>query len=151
MLSLEFKTLFERTLGLITDPTILDLEPYDLKELQKEWLFRALSDPRITNLFSSITVDESNGSIEFELNSSNGDFSDKNFITELLSMGMVIAWLQPQVDSKLNTAAFFGGKEEKKLKDDYKALAERLNAIKTQQHKIIRDRGYIKNPYINGE
>lgn len=64
---------------------------------------------------------------------------------------MAIQWLQPQVDSILNTAPMIGGKEEKKLLDNHKYSIQRLESMKTEQKKMIRDYGYMYNSYLSKE
>ena len=79
----------------------------------------------------------------FTLNNSVDEESDKDFVLEILSLGMAIEWLQPQVDSVIHTSVMIGGKEEKKLLDNHKNMIERLDSMKKEQNKMIRDYGYI--------
>ena len=44
-----------------------------------------------------------------------------------------------------------GGKEEKKLLDNHKNMIDRLDSMKKEQNKMIRDYGYMYNSYINGD
>ena len=44
-----------------------------------------------------------------------------------------------------------GGKEEKKLLDNHKNMIDRLDSMKTELNKTIRDYGYMYNSYINSE
>ena len=87
----------------------------------------------------------------FTLNNSVDEESDKDFVLEILSLGMAIEWLQPQVDSVIHTSVMIGGKEEKKLLDNHKNMIDRLDSMKKEQNKMIRDYGYINNSYIRGE
>ena len=151
MLSLKFKKIFSRSLGSITDPILAQMSDCDREEIQTEWLHRALADPKIFSLFSALIVKDNEMVIETEMKQPINSFTDENFVIELLVMGMTIAWLQPQVDSVVNVAPMIGGKEEKKLLDNHKNSIERLESLKLQLHKMIRDRGYIKNSYISGE
>ena len=151
MLSIDFETVFSWARGLITDLNLVQLNDSDREEIQTEWLMRSLSDPRIANLFSDFTINEEEMKFQVELKNPGNNYSDKLYVIELLALGMTIAWLQPQVDSVLNTAPMIGGKEEKKILDNHKDSIERLKSLKVQQHKMIRDRGYIKNSYLNGD
>jgi hypothetical protein len=63
---------------------------------------------------------------------------------------MVIEWLQPRVDSVLYTAPMIGGKEEKKILDGHSNMINRLDSMKTELNKKIRDYGYMYNSYVNG-
>ena len=87
----------------------------------------------------------------FILNNSVDEDSDTDFVLEILSLGMAIEWLQPQVDSVIHTSVMIGGKEEKKLLDNHKNMIDRLDSMKKEQNKMIRDYGYMYNSYINGD
>ena len=41
--------------------------------------------------------------------------------------------------------------EEKKLLDNHKNMIDRLDSMKTEQNKMIRDYGYMYNSYIKGD
>ena len=88
--------------------------------------------------------------IEYELINANNEFSDNEYVIQVLVAGMVIEWLRPKVDSVKYTSAMIGGKEEKKILDGHKDMIERLDKLEKQLHKIIRDRGYIHNSYVDG-
>ena len=47
----------------------------------------------------------------FTLNNSVDEDSDTDFVLEVLSLGMAIEWLQPQVDSVIHTSVMMGGDE----------------------------------------
>ena len=151
MLSIDFETVFSWARGLITDPNLAQLEDLERDEIQTEWLLRSLSDPRITNLFSYFMINDEEMNFQVELKNPSNDYADKLYIIELLATGMAIAWLQPRVDSILNVAPMIGNKEEKMLLNNHKYSIELLKSLKIQQHKMIRDRGYINNSYLNGE
>jgi hypothetical protein len=86
--------------------------------------------------------------IEYELKNANDEYSDNEYVIQLFTTGMVIEWLRPKVDSVLYTAPMIGGKEEKKILDGHKDMIGRLDSLEKQLHKLIRDRGYIHNSYI---
>ena len=111
-------------------------------------LHSSLSKPRVRRIFKNIKLDDEIGQINFELNNSVDFKSDNDFVTDILSIGMVIEWLQPQIDSVINIAPMIGGKEEKKILDNYKYSIQRLKEMKIEQKKIIRDYGYMYNSYI---
>lgn len=148
---LPYETIFSRTRGRINDPKELSLDKTDLLEIYNERLHNVIGNPRVRRLFSSITFDDENSQIEFELNNPVDDASDEDFVADLFILGMTIEWLQPQVDSILHTSVMIGGKEEKKLLDNHKNMIDRLDSTKKELHKMIRDYGYMYNSYINTE
>ena len=145
---LSYSTLFSRVLNKINDPKELQLNENDLLEIYTERLHSVVGKPRVRRLFSSISLDDEIQEMTFTLNNSVDEESDKDFVLEILSLGMTIEWLQPQVDSVIHTSVMIGGKEEKKLLDNHKNMIERLDSMKKEQNKMIRDYGYMYNSYI---
>ena len=145
---LSYSTLFSRVLNKINDPKELSLDESDLLEIYTERLHSVVGKPRVRRLFSSISLDDEIQEMTFILNNSVDEESDKDFVLEILSLGMAIEWLQPQVDSIIHTSVMIGGKEEKKLLDNHKNMIERLDSMKKEQNKMIRDYGYMYNSYI---
>nr|DAJ60512.1 MAG TPA: hypothetical protein [Caudoviricetes sp.]DAZ75010.1 MAG TPA: hypothetical protein [Caudoviricetes sp.] len=148
---LPYETVFSRTRGRVNDPKELSLNENDLLEIYTERLHNVIGKPRVRRLFSSIVLDDEIQQIDFILNNSVDEASDIDFVTDLLILGMTIEWLQPQVDSILHTSVMIGGKEEKKLLDNHKNMIDRLDSMKTELNKMIRDYGYMYNSYINSE
>ena len=147
-MTLSYSTLFSRVLNKINDQKELSLDESDLFEIYTERLHSVVGKPRVRRLFSSISLDDEIQEITFTLNNSVDEESDKDFVLEILSLGMAIEWLQPQVDSVIHTSVMIGGKEEKKLLDNHKNMIERLDSMKKEQNKMIRDYGYMYNSYI---
>ena len=145
---LSYSTLFSRVLNKINDPKELSLDEKDLLEICTERLHSVVGKPRVRRLFSSISLDDEIQEMTFTLNNSVDEESDKDFVLEILSLGMAIEWLQPQVDSVIHTSVMIGGKEEKKLLDNHKNMIDRLDNMKKEQNKMIRDYGYMYNSYI---
>ena len=145
---LSYSTLFSRVLNKINDPKELSLDENDLLEIYTERLHSVVGKPRVRRLFSSLSLDDEIEEMTFTLNNSVDEESDKDFVLEILSLGMAIEWLQPQVDSVIHTSVMIGGKEEKKLLDNHKNMIERLDSMKKEQNKMIRDYGYMHNSYI---
>ena len=145
---LSYSTLFSRVLNKINDQKELSLDENDLLEIYTERLHSVVGKPRVRRLFSSLSLDDEIQEMTFTLNNSVDEESDKDFVLEVLSLGMAIEWLQPQVDSVIHTSVMIGGKEEKKLLDNHKNMIERLDSMKKEQNKMIRDFGYMYNSYI---
>lgn len=147
---ISYDKIYSRVLNKINDPKELSLNIDDLYEIYTERLHSVIGHPRVRRLFSSIILDDEVQELSFTLNNSVDEYSDKDFVLEILVLGMTIEWLQPQVDSILHTSIMIGGKEEKKLLDNHKNMIERLDNMKKEQHKMIRDYGYMYNAYIGG-
>ena len=148
---LSYSTLFSRVLNKINDPKELSLDENDLLEIYTERLHSVVGKPRVRRLFSTLSLDDEIQEMTFTLNNSVDEDSDTDFVLEVLSLGMAIEWLQPQVDSVIHTSVMIGGKEEKKLLDNHKNMIDRLDSMKKEQNKMMRDYGYMYNSYINGD
>ena len=145
---LSYSTLFSRVLNKINDTKELSLDESDLLDIYTERLHSVVGKPRVRRLFSTLSLDDEIQEMTFTLNNSVDEDSDTDFVLEILSLGMAIEWLQPQVDSVIHTSVMIGGKEEKKLLDNHKNMIERLDSMKKEQNKMIRDYGYMYNSYI---
>ena len=151
MIVIPYEDVYSRFRLKITDFKMLSMDEELLELMCQEWLMESISDPRFRHMFSSFSVNKDEKTISFELLYPVDEVSDTYFIISLLSLSMVIQWLQPQVDSILNTAPMIGGKEEKKLLDNHKYSIQRLQSMKEEQKKMIRDSGYMYNSYLNKE
>ena len=132
-----------------TDPTFFTKyskdEAYDL---MKEWLHSLVGIPYIKKCFSTITLDDELLELTFQLVNSVDEESDNYFVKDILSQGLVICWMQQKVDNIVNLSVVIGGKDEKTILNNYKANMTRLEEMKVQLRKTIRDYGYINNSYI---
>ena len=135
-----------------TDPTFYKKyskeEAYDL---MKNWLHSLVGTPYIRKCFSSITLDDTVLELTFQLNNPIDDESDNYFVKDIFAQGMVICWMQQQIDKDVNLAIAVGGKEEKTLLNNLKNNMNRVKTLRVNLRKTIRDYGYINNEYIGEE
>lgn len=150
-MTLSYEKIFSAARGLYTDPKELSLSADDLTEIYTERLNRVVGDTRVENMFLTLEMDDEVQRMEFVLNHPVSDGVDIRFVVRLLSLGMEIEWLQPQVDSILYSALFIGSTQEKKILDGHSNMINRLNSLKLQFNKMIRDHGYIHNSYLEQE
>ena len=135
-----------------TDPTFFTKyskeEAYDL---MKDWLHSIVGIPYVKKCFSSITLDDEVLELTFKLVNSVDEESDNYFVKDILSQGLVICWEQQQIDNIVNLSVVIGGKDEKTILNNYRNNITRLEDLKIQLRKTIRDYGYINNAYIGEE
>ena len=146
-----YESIFSRFRGRITDPVFANLSMNQQNEIMCEWIRAVIGKHRIRRIFSRIKLNDELQEMDFELRNKVDEDSDNDYVVELIVLGMAIEWLNPQVESVLNTAPMVGGKEEKKIIDNHKYSIERLDDMKSELNAMIRDRGYLHNSYINGE
>lgn len=136
-----YETVYNRFLAKITDFELPALPEEDFERMLYGFLVSAIS--KFVRCKSDLSLrDEDNQQFS-------ADLSDIEI--EILSLLMVTAWLEPQVNSVLTTKQMFGGKEEKfyaqsKHSEELRALYERsrLEALK-----LSRDRTYINSSYFD--
>ena len=150
-MTLSYEDIFSRVLGRYTDPKEMSLDEDDLYELYAERLHKVVADAYVRDIFDTLYLDDEVQEITYTLKRSVDDQSDEDYVLQILTDGMAIQWLEPQVDSILYTAPFIGTNQEKKILDGHKNMIDRLAAMKIDQHKLIRNRGYIHNSYLDGE
>ena len=153
MASLSYDEIFSDFLGSVTDYDLASIKIDDMYGLMTEYLHKTLSQSYVRRLFSSITFDDIVQMFTFEMDNSVDDAADLDFVRYILSKGMVVEWLKPQVRSKVNIAQFFGGKEQKWFSQaqHLSELRGLLEDTQLEMRKAIRDRGYIYNPYLEGK
>ena len=152
MTSLQYEDIFSYFLGYVTDFHIMNLTEDNAYSLMSEYMHKAASKPYVRRLFSTAIFDDDVEEFTYELKYQTDDDSDYDFTLDLLSKAMVIEWLQPQVKSKVNTMQFFGGKEQNfySQANHVSELRGLLEDITLEVRKMIRDRGYIHNTYLDG-
>lgn len=148
-----YKQIKSRFLSKIEDyKYLIESEDEINEEFFKEWLHSAIAKPQTRKLFSTVLI-EDNSDISFELNLSVDEFSDKEFVTEVLAYGVAIGWLEPKVYTVVNIQQMYGGKEQKfyAQANHVKAIQDLLERLEVKLNKLIRDHGTNNNSYLRGE
>lgn len=150
MTSLSYEDIFSNFLGRITDFKLLSLPDNQANAVMTEYLHKSVAQPYVDRLFSTRSYD--NDGFNFELAYPTNENSDSDFILNVIGMGMVVAWLKPQVRSMVNTAQLLTGAEQKfySQANHLSELRALLQDSEIELRGYIRDRGYIHNDYLNG-
>jgi len=150
MTSLSYDEVFDDFLGRVADFDFSTMDESTANYLMAEYLQKVVSRPYIRRLFKSISADKEIHLIEFEMVDVVDEDADLEFVKTILSKGMVVEWLEPQVRTKVNIAQFFGGKEQKYFSQSnhIAELRALLHDTEVELRGEIRDRGYIYNSYL---
>ena len=97
-----YEKVYGRFLNHMTDFNLADLDDHTLSEMLKDWLHSAIVKTRTS---SDLTERDDENEVF------NNDLNDLDI--ELLSMGMILAWLDQRINSTEYANLFVGGKEEK--------------------------------------
>lgn len=133
------------------DPTFFKYSKDEAYEVMRNWLHSIVAIPYVRKCFSTIVLDDELLELTFKLVTPVDDASDDYFVKDIFAQGLVICWMQQQVDRITNLATVVGGKDEKTILNNYKSNMTRLEELKVQLRKTIRDYGYINNSYIGEE
>ena len=146
-----FDEIYSRFYLRIKDYEISGLEESLVKEMLFGYLKSTLSKPMVRRLFQSISIDEDVEEIEYELRDQLDEDSDKDFIEEVLSLGLVSAWASPRYHSTLLTSQLLSNSEQKYYSQSAHLAEMKELYVKTQTdlRKLIRDRAYSLS-VING-
>ena len=141
-MELGYEDIYSRFYLLITDAKFFSLSEDLAFERMSLWLHDIAALPQVRKCFSALVFDDEIQIINFELINSVDEDSDRDFVIKLFAQGMVIYWMKPQIESAINLATIIGGKEEKRLLQNYKISIERLNRLEINFKKLIRDHEY---------
>lgn len=147
----EYDEIYSRFYLRVKDYEMSGLDERLVKEMLNGYLRSTLSRPMVRRLFQSIVMDDDVEEIEYIMREPLDDDSDKDFVEEVLSVGMVVSWVDPRYHSTLLTSQLLTNTEQK-----FYAQSNQLNEMKAMYdkaqadlRKLIRDRGYSLS-YING-
>lgn len=153
MTSLQFVKIYSRLFSKIEAYDFIELSEDMLNEFLCNWIHSASANPYVRRLFKTFSLDDEIQEITYEMKYSVDEFADSEFVTEILTLGVVVAWLEPKINSINNIAQIFGSKEEKFFSQSQhiSELRALVNDSKKQQRRMITDRGYAWNTYLDGE
>lgn len=136
---------------LIVDKDFFSLDKDIAHEYMRKWIHNAFSEIHIRELFTSISLDDEIEELSFELKDHLSKYSDINdFVKNIISKYMKIAWITQNVDTGVNLALVIGGKDEKKLQSNYVQNIARIKGLTSELRKLITDYNSNNNSYIGG-
>lgn len=152
MITVEFEEVYSIFFDKVEAYDFLELEDSEIEDMLIRYLKSSFTNPFVRQLFSTLVVDEDSESFDFEMSYVIDDSSDKEFVVEVMALGLCIKWLTPKVNSLIGMNQTYGSKEEKFFSEaSHKAeMRNLLNLWKKEQLKLIRDRGYVWNEYLDG-
>lgn len=150
MASLSYDKIFSEFLGNMTDPTIANLDKTQAYEIMTDYLHKAVSSVYVRRLFSSISFDDEVQEMTYEMAKKTDDNADNDFVQVMLGKAMILQWITPQVQSKVNLAQMFTGSDQRFFSQA--SHVSELRAMKSDIEKdlqsFILTRGYVYNDYL---
>ena len=132
MPSLKYEDIYKRALTMINDLELATYTEEDFYSVLCEWLHTTASIPLLRKKFSAYSFDDEIMNINFTLTNSVDDFYDSEFVKTILAKGIIINYFPSKLENTKNLATMIGGKEEKKLIDNYSKNMERLTQLKRE-------------------
>lgn len=132
MPSLKYEDIYKRALTMINDLELATYTEEDFYSVLCEWLHTTSSFPLLRKKFSTYSFDDEIMNINFTLTNSVDDFYDSEFVKTILAKGIIINYFPSKLENTKNLATMIGGKEEKKLIDNYSKNMERLTQLKRE-------------------
>lgn len=147
-----YEEIFDWFLPLITDFDFTVLSEEDSIDLLNGMLHKSRALPSVRSLFNTLVLDDTETEVTCELKVKLDDDSDKDFVISVFALGMKIAWYQPQINSVLNIAQMYGGKEEKfySQANHVTSIKDLFKQSKLELQKTIRDYKYFNGTYVGG-
>lgn len=153
MTSIQYDEIYSR---FFTKVEAYDLIDEDLEDTSEEfmcnWLHSSVFEPYIRRLFKTVSMDDNEAILDFEMKYEIDDFTDSEFVCNLLSWAMIYNWVTPKVYSITNIVQMFSD-SDKKWYSQATHLSQ-LQSVKAdaenKMRSLIRDRGYLNNAYLDG-
>ena len=147
----EYNEIYSRFYLRVKDYEMTGLDEQLAKEMLKGYLQSTISKPMVRRLFQSLEIDDDLEEIEYTLRESLDEDSDKDFVEEVLSLGLVCEWASPRYHSTLLTSQMFSNSEQKYYSQaqHLAEMKELYTKSKIDLRKLIRDYGYSVSA-ING-
>lgn len=146
-----YNDIYSRFLNKIRDYEFAGLPEPNATEQMREWLQSALSHSYIYRIFATFSADDEIAEIEYTLKSSVDDYSDKNFVEELLGNALVVEWVSPKVQTTNLINQMMTNSKESKFYAQQSHLAQLRELKADAENKVrsmLRDKGYIYNSYL---
>lgn len=146
-----YNNIYSRFLMKIKDYDFFSQTEADANESMHGWLTASLSKPYINRIFDSISADDEIAELEYTLSDKVNDFSDKNFVEELLGYQMICEWLSPKVNTTTLLNQMITNSKEQRFFAQANQLAQMRELLADSENKVrsmLRDKGYIYNSYL---
>lgn len=146
-----YQNIYSRFLNKIRDYEFAGLPEPSATNQMREWLLSALSHSYIYRIFELFSADDEIAEIDYILKSSVDDFSDQQFVEELLGNAMVLEWISPKVKTTTLINQMITNSKESRFFSQQQHLAQLREieaSAETKIRSMLRDKGYIYNSYL---
>ena len=149
-----YNDIYSRFLNKIRDYEFAGLPEPNANEQMREWLQSALSHSYIYRIFDTFSADDEIAEIEYTLKTPVDEYSDRNFVEELLGNAMVYEWISPKVKTTTLTNLMVTNAKEQRFFSQQQHITQLRELEADTESKIrsmLRDKGYNYNSYLSGK
>lgn len=166
-LTIRLEDIFSRFLMKTESYDLFDVNISDKmrSELLCSYARSAISEPFVRRLFLAVWLTEPyfgmdedgtfkiDGLIEATFVREVDEYADEDFLCEILAYGMLLAWIEPKVNSLVNLKQFIGEADSKfySQQTHLNALRDLRDDIEIKRNRLIDQRGTFYNDYLEGE
>ena len=125
----------------------------DIEDYLREYIHSAVADPYILQVFLSLDYQDEVQEIKFELNREVNEKADKDFVIEILATTILMSYVQSHIYNPTNLSQVFSDADAKFYSQatQLTTLQNIYDSLKALQRRIIGDRSYINNSYLNDD
>lgn len=153
MTSISYEKIFSSFLSNIVDYDLVEISPSDSYQIMTEYLHKAISTPYVRRIFSTVNLQDEILILSYELNRSDYEDTDEDFVIHLLGCVMSYQWAKPQVARLENIQQYIGSSNDRLY-----AQANHLSAIRNlrddmynEYRFMLTERGSYNNSYLDGD
>lgn len=143
-----YSEIYSQYLSLVTDYKYLQISEEDANAVMAEAIRMTLAKPSVRKLFSSVSFDEDEGVVTFEMNSAFDGWHDDSynsmFVTRVLAYGVLVVWLSRRVYTTEIIDQRIGNDKQKFYSQSahLEQMQSLLSSTRIGLDKEIRDYGY---------
>lgn len=149
-----YNDIYSRFLNKIRDYDLAGLPEPNATEEMREWLQSTLSHSYIYRIFNSFSADDEIAEMEYTLKTPVDDYSDKNFVEELLGNAMVVEWVDTKVNNTNLIHLMVTNSKESKWFSQQQHIGQLRELRADSESKVrsmLRDKGFNYNSYLGNK
>lgn len=149
-----YNDIYSRFLNKIRDYDLAGLPEPNATEEMREWLQSTLSHSYIYRIFNSFSADDEIAEMEYTLKTPVDDYSDKNFVEELLGNAMVVEWMDTKVNNTNLIHLMVTNNKESKWFSQQQHIGQLRELRADSESKVrsmLRDKGFNYNSYLGNK
>lgn len=151
--TIAYDDIYTSFLGNITDIEIANMDEADATDFARQLLRDAVAEPKVARLFSSISFDDAEQTVTYELDGTKDDEKDySSFVSFVIGLSMVCQWIEPKVQNTLDLNQLFTGSDQKFFaQSSHMAEKKEIKSdAESSLDRALKSFNATNNSYLNG-